>query len=480
MEKLNKKEFLTWYNLVLQNGGNLNYFLFLEVIDNRYPLKGFFVFRPVGLFMHNQIMNYLEKEWEKQDTQKAQFPLLIPFHIFSKHKQFCIDFENQSYWITKTGMIDLKEKLSLKPSSETSIYDMFSLWIHTYKDIPFKIHQTCTVYRHEVMGSLPLIRSREIYWNEVHTCHETKEDALENIEVAWKTYLNLLNNILGVYGLRLQRPKWKTFPGAEYTEIYDVILPNQKCLQICAVHNLDRNYSKTFQIKYQNKKEETCFPYMTCYGMSTRALAACISIHGDDRGMVLPPYIARWQVVIIPIVKKDSKSEEINEKAKKLKEILSKSYRVFLDDSLDKRPGEKYYEHELKGTPIRIEIGPKDLENDTVAICKRDTFKKNVISFNKVLEEVDISIKEIENNLHKKDVPIEEFKSISDIKQVKGFVKVPYQIPLDDHQGRKDDQIIQDKLNAEIRGYSTEKIKGEICFLKGEKADVWAYLAIPF
>lgn len=480
MEKLHKKDFSNWYNSILQNAGNLLN-LNLEIIDNRYPLKGFFVFRPIGLFMYNQIINFLEKEWDKQGIQKTHFPLLIPYHIFSKDKKFSIDFENQSYWVTKTGMLDLKEKLSLKPTSETSIYDMFSLWIHTYKDIPFKIHQTCTVYRHEVTGSIPLIRSREIYWNEVHTCHETKEDALENIEIAWKTYLTLLNDLLGVYGLRLTRPQWKTFPGANYTEVYDIIFPNQKCLQICAVHYLDNYYSKTFQIKFQNRKEEMCYPYMTCYGISTRALAACISIHGDDNGLVLPTIIQRWQIVIVPIILKDSKdSNKIFEVCKNIKYILSIKYRVIFDDS-PKRPGEKFYEYELKGVPIRIEIGPKDIENETFALCRRDTMKRKIISRKILPEEVENSLKEIDLNLHKKDFKIETYKSIDDIKEVKSFIRVPYRIPDDDQQGRKDDQILKDKFNAEIRGYSNEKMTDNLkCFIKGSDANIWAYIALPF
>lgn len=211
------------------------------------------VFKGYGFYMHNAIMGIIEQEWEKQEIEKAQFPLVIPETFLEKEKDHVKGFESECFWVTKGGLNDLEVRLALRPTSETAMYYMFNLWVRSFRDLPLKIHQTCNVFRYETKDTTPLIRVREIFWNEAHTCHETPEQALDNLEQAWSSYMYLIRDCLGVFGLRLRRPIWDKFAGAEHTDVMDSCMPSGKVLQIVGAHYLGQKFAKVFDIKFLNR-----------------------------------------------------------------------------------------------------------------------------------------------------------------------------------------------------------------------------------
>ena len=251
-------------------------------------------------------------------------------------------------------------KLALRPTSETSIYYMMKLWVKVHTDLPIKLYQIVNTFRYETKHTRPLIRLREIMtFKEAHTAHATKEEAEEQVKEAIEIYKKFFDT-LGIPYLVSKRPDWDKFPGAEYTMAFDTIFPDGRTMQIGTVHNLGQNFAKTFEIIFETPTGDKDYAYQTCYGISDRIIASIIAIHGDEKGLILPPIVAPIQVVIVPLIFK-GKEEMVMNKAKEIYNLLKDKFRVHLDDR-DIRPGRKFNDWELKWVPLRIEIGPKDIE----------------------------------------------------------------------------------------------------------------------
>lgn len=330
-----------------------------------------------------------------------------------------------------------------------------------------------------------MIRAREIHWNEAHTCHATKQDALDNLEAAWASYLYLLNDCLGVYGLRIRRPEWDKFAGAEHTDVLDCILPSGKVLQSVGAHYLGQIFSKPFDIKFTNEKTEFEHAYMTCYGVSTRMLACALSAHGDDRGLVLPSKIARYQVVIVPILMKKDREAVLEACAAYEKQFLAAGIRVFFDDS-EKTPPEKYYHWEMKGVPIRMEVGPRDLKNNQVMFVRRDGGGKTECPAADVIVRLQELLKTQDDAMFAKAKAFHEdhvttcgtLQEATDVLKSKGgFVRVPFFTT--GKEGEEGDKIIHEATGGEVRGFviGDEIEPGKICVATGRPATTWAYVA---
>lgn len=468
------QNFNEWYDHILSVG---------DIMDKRYPVKGMPIFTSYGYGIHCRIMDILEQEWHKQGIDKVQFPILIPETYLAKEADHLEGFSAEVFWATEGGSKPLDMKYALRPTSETAMYSMFSLWVRSFRDLPLKIHQTCCVYRYETKDTMPLVRAREIHWNEAHTCHSSKEDALENLENAWKSYLYLLNDCMGVYGLRIRRPEWDKFAGAEHTDVLDCVLPSGKVLQSVGAHYLGQIFSKSFDIKFLNQNNEWEHAYMTCYGVSTRMLACCIAAHGDNNGLVLPSKIAKFQIVIVPIVVKGK--DMAIEASKELKNKLNDQFRVVLDDS-DKKPGDKYFYWEMKGVPLRVEIGPRDVEKNQVCVVRRDNRKKEFVSNDNLITRLKEILEEYDEDLRQKSKAYHESKittcltmeeTIECIKTVGGFARVPFYTR--GKEGKEGDKIIHEKTGGEVRGFiPDEKIEeGLTCIATGKPATTWAYVA---
>jgi len=362
-----KQEFSEWYNELLWRA---------EIMDVRYPVKGLYVWFPYGFAIRRFVYNRLRLLLDR-DHREALFPLLIPEQEFMKEAEHIKGFEDEVYWVTHGGTTPLDVKLALRPTSETAIYPMFALWVRSHADLPLKIYQIVNTFRYETKQTRPLIRLREITsFMESHTVHATWDEAEAQVEseiaLSQEFYKSLCIPII-----ISKRPDWDKFPGADYTIAIDTIMPNGRTLQIGTVHHLGDHFSKTFSIQYEDKNGEQKIAYQTCYGISERCIAALISVHGDDKGLVLPPDVATLQSVIVPITI-GKRRDDVLAAAEKLKSDLEAAgFRVKLD-TRDMRPGAKYYWWELRGVPLRLELGPRDLDAGKAMAVKRTGEKTTI------------------------------------------------------------------------------------------------------
>ena len=364
-------EFSEWFHNILEEA---------EIIDTRYPIKGMHVWLPQGFKIRKHTLNILKAILD-EDHEEVLFPLLIPEDELAKEAIHVKGFEEEVYWVTHGGLTELNEKLALRPTSETAMYPMFSLWVRNHSDLPMKYYQVVNTFRYETKHTRPLIRVREITtFKEAHTVHATAEEAEKQVEDAVKIYKKFFD-MLGIPYSVSKRPEWDKFPGALYTVAFDTIMPDGKTLQIGTVHNLGQTFAKTFDITYETATGEHEYVYQTCYGLSDRVIASVIGIHGDKSGLCMPPDIAPYQVVIVPIIFKKG-GEEVLEFCRNLEQKLKSeaNLRVYFDDR-DIRAGKKYYEWEMRGVPLRIEIGPRDIQNKKLVTYRRDTQEKEIIDY---------------------------------------------------------------------------------------------------
>ncbi len=385
-----KSNFSEWYNELL---------LIAEIMDVRYPVKGLYVWFPFGFDVRKRTYAIIRELLDK-DHKEALFPLLIPETEFMKEAEHIKGFEDEVYWVTHGGKNELDVKLALRPTSETAIYPMYKVWVRSHADLPIKIYQIVNTFRYETKHTRPLIRLREITsFKEAHTVHATWDEAAEQVKEATRIYQEFYRR-LAIPTIVSKRPEWDKFPGADYTMAVDTLMPDNKTLQIGTAHHLGNNFAKTFDIKYEDISGEQVYAQQTCYGISERSIAALISIHGDDRGLVFPPEVAPIQVVVIPIL--FGKSDEITSACRDAADRLkAEGIRVELDES-DERPGAKYYRWEMKGVPLRVEIGPRDLKNNAAIIVRRDSGSKETVPLDNIVEEVKKRFEDIRKSMFEK------------------------------------------------------------------------------
>jgi prolyl-tRNA synthetase len=371
--------FSEWYDKVL---------LEAEIVDDRYPVKGFSVYRGWGYSIAKRIYQMLEKKLEERGHQPMQFPVVIPEDAFQKEEDHIEGFSTEVFWITHAGDNELERKLLLRPTSETAIYPMFKLWIRSHADLPLLMHQTCNVYRYETKATRPLFRGREFLWNEAHTAHVDYDDAERQVREGIEIYSEVYD-ALGLSYIRLTRPDFDKFAGADYSLAFDTWNPDGKVNQIGTVHHLGDNFAKAFNLTYEDEEGNQTTAYTTCYGMGFgRTLAATIAHHGDDNGLVLPPVVAPRQVVIVPIPFR-GREEDVNAYAEEVEAQLKKDgIRVVLDDDNRLRPGEKYYKWEMYGVPVRIEVGPREVDKRSVTLVRRDTKERSKAQFTDLVRAV--------------------------------------------------------------------------------------------
>ncbi|HDM60249.1 MAG TPA: proline--tRNA ligase, partial [Archaeoglobus veneficus] len=371
-----KENFSEWYHELIQQA---------EIMDIRYPVKGLYVWYPFGFKLRQLVYGKL-REIMDRDHDEVYFPALIPETELGKEGEHIKGFENEVYWVTHGGLTPLDVKLALRPTSETAMYPVFKLWVRSHADLPLKVYQIVNTFRYETKHTRPLIRLREITsFKEAHTVHRTFEEAEEQIRKAIGYYKEFYD-FLAIPYLVIRRPEWDKFPGAAYTIAFDTVMPDGRTMQIGTVHHLGNNFAKTFGIMFEKPDGEREFAHQTCYGISERCIAALISIHGDDLGLVLPFEVSPIQVVIIPVLYKGKEEGVLKLCGEILDRLKGYGYRVLLDDS-DERPGAKYYRWELKGVAMRIEVGPREVEENTAVISFRDERKKFKVSIGEITKE---------------------------------------------------------------------------------------------
>ena len=386
-----KKDFTRWYPYIVEAA---------DLVDKRYPIKGMDVWRPRGLKMMRLIDGLTHREMERTGHEEVRFPLLIPDHLLEKENRLVallkrareegVDpselrieddgpgFAKEVYWVRQAGENDLEVPMFLRPTSETAMYTMFPLWIRSHADLPLKTYQIVNTFRYETKQTRSFIRVREIHFFEAHTAHIDEDDATRQIEEDLAIAEAILNDLC-IPAIMTKRPVWDTFPGAWYTIAIDAIMPNGRGLQVASVHHYRDQWAKAFDITYEALDGRQAHVHQTTYGMSERLLGAVVGVHGDDDGLILPPAIAPIQIVVIPILRKgteDSVMQFIDTHVRSLREA---GLRVKVDDR-EIRPGQKYYQWELKGIPLRLEVGPRDVESNQFFAARRTGGKEAIVA----------------------------------------------------------------------------------------------------
>lgn len=403
-----------------------------ELVDVRYNVQGCIVHRPLATRIIRNLYSIWERELEDKGHEPTIFPTFIPEENFEKEREHVAGFEPEVFWVTEVGGRKLERRLALRPTSETAMYQMYSLWIRSWRDLPLKLYQSCSVFRFEPT-TRPFIRGREFLWIEAHDAFATREGAenqvKEDIEISKKVL-----HRLGIPFLLFERPSWDTFAGAEHTYACDVLMPDGRTIQVATTHFLGQNFAKPFDVKFKSESGEDNYVYQTCYGPGIwRVMAALVSVHGDDKGLIMPFEVAATQAVIIPIARKAEDGEKVVGKCKSLLESLrAKGLKVELDLT-ENTPGFKYNHWELRGVPIRIEIGPRELQEGKVTLVRRDTRQKVQVEDGNIEIEMRKMADDMLNSLREKaqqflQLRVSSADSIDETKEILdktgGYVKI--------------------------------------------------------
>ena len=347
-------------------------------------VKGFVAIRPYGYAIWENIQNYADKKFKEHGVKNVSMPVLIPESLLNKEKAHVEGFAPEVAWVTMGGGEKLEERLCIRPTSETIFSTMYSKWLNSWRDLPYLYNQWCSVLRWE-KETRPFLRSREFLWQEGHTIHETQEEAEQFTADMLEVYADLIENLLAIPVLKGRKTKKEQFAGADATYTVETLMHDGRALQGGTSHYLGQNFTKAFDIKFQNRNGESEYAYQTSWGISTRLIGAVIMAHGDNRGLKLPPYVAPIQVVIVPIAQE---KENVLEEANKLYSKLASKFRTKLDDRDNYSAGYKFNDWEMRGVPVRIEMGPRDIENEQVVLVRRDNSEKIIVKMEELEEKL--------------------------------------------------------------------------------------------
>ncbi len=371
-----------WYNEIVEKAD----------LAEHAPVKGCMIIKPYGYAIWELIQQTLDAWFKKDGVQNAYFPLFIPHSLLEKEKKHVEGFSPELALVTIGGGEELKEPLVVRPTSETIMYQTFKNWVHSYKDLPLKINQWCNVVRWEKRTYL-FLRTTEFLWQEGHTVHRDEKEAMAMVMKVLFWYRDFFEKYMAISVYVGEKSLAERFAGASRTFSIELVIPNGKALQGATSHNLGQNFSKSFDITFTNEKNESHHPYQTSWGISTRAIGGLILSQGDDNGLILPPCIAPYQVILLPIYKKEKTTDStIDLYVKKCGAILEKvGIRYQVDQNADKSIGYRMSESEIRGIPLRVEVGESEVKKNALVISRRDTLKKETVAFEQLadyLEEV--------------------------------------------------------------------------------------------
>ena len=377
------EDFAQWYTDVVKKA---------ELCDYA-SVKGCMVIKPAGYAIWENIQHELDRRFKETGVQNVYMPIFIPESLLEKEKDHVEGFAPEVAWVTHGGLEPLQERLCVRPTSETLFCDFYAKDIHSYRDLPKVYNQWCSVVRWE-KTTRPFLRSREFLWQEGHTAHATAEEAEARTIQMLNLYADFCEQVLAIPVIRGQKTDKEKFAGAEATYTIESLMHDGKALQSGTSHNFGDGFAKAFGIQYAAKDNTLQYVHQTSWGMTTRMIGAIIMVHGDNNGLVLPPRIAPTQVVIVPI---QQQKEGVRNKAFELRDVLS-NFRVMVDDS-DKSPGWKFSESEMRGIPVRVEIGPRDIENNEAVLVRRDTHEKITVSLDEIEAKVSELLDTIQNDM---------------------------------------------------------------------------------
>ena len=458
------EDFSEWYQQVVQKA---------ELADYS-TVKGCMIIRPNAYYIWQQIQDYFNKRLKSLKVKNAYFPLFIPEKFFQKEAEHAQGFKPEVAWIANTEEGD---RLAIRPTSETVIYDSYSKWIRSHKDLPLRINQWANIVRWETKATRLFIRTREFLWQEGHCVYETEKECDKETLNYLEEYEKLCKDLLALPVITGRKSEKEKFAGAHYTLSIESIMPDGKALQMGTSHNLGQGFARSFKINFLGKDGKEHMPWQNSWGISTRLIGALAMTHGDDKGLILPPKIAMNKVVLVPILFKDSQ-EKVMKKAKELEKKLKK-YDILLDDREGYSVGWKFNEWELKGVPIRLELGPKDLEKKQVVLVRRDTNQKSSVSFTQLDKVIKQTLEDIHNNLYNKAKKELESKivSIDNLADFKKAIKGNKLVKIAWCGSRDSEEEIKEKVES-VKSinmpFSQSSKKGK-CFHCNKESSYWYF-----
>ena len=455
-----EEDFAKWYTDIV---------LKAELADYA-DTKGCIAIKPYGYAIWENIQKYADAKFKKIGVQNVYFPVLIPESLLKKEKDHIEGFAPEVAWVTEGGEEKLDEKLCIRPTSETMFSTLYAKWVNSWRDLPLIYNQWCNVLRWE-KETRPFLRSREFLWQEGHTIHETAEEAEELTLKMLDIYAEVIEELLAIPVLKGKKTPKEKFAGAEATYTVETLMHDGRALQAGTSHYFGQNFTKPFDIKFQNRNGIEEYAYQTSWGISTRLIGAVIMAHGDNRGLKLPPRVAPVQVVIVPVAMHKG---GVVEKATEIYKQLKEKYRVKIDTRDNYSNGYKFNDWEMRGVPVRIEIGPRDIENDVCVLVRRDTLEKVIVKLNKFPETLEKMLEDIQQNMYQECVKrnkqrtsvamnMEEF--IQKINENQGYIKTMW-------CGEEEcENKIKEKTGAHSRCIPfTQEYLSDTCVVCGKKA----------
>ncbi len=460
------ENFSEWYSDVIQKA---------ELADLRYNVKGFIVFQPWAVMTMEHMYRYMENALQRKGHKPYWFPTVIPEGNLTKESEHLKGFTPEVFWITHGGDSKFEERLALRPTSETAFYQMFALWVRSYKQLPFKTYQRANVFRHETKATRPFLRSREFHWIETHCLFPTQEAAFNQVHEDMKTTEEVLHETFGLPFIFFERPRWDTFPGATKTFAADALMPDGKLLQLPSTHMISQEFLRAFNVKFKDNTGKELTPYSTCYGPAiSRIFGALVIVHGDDKGLRFPWSVSPVHVAFVPL------SEKAEKKAQDLAKKIDARVEV---DTRDMSPGEKFNYWELKGIPIRVDIGDKELKEKKVSVFRRDLNKKELILEKDFTSYVKKIMSTYDTNLRKQadsllEGRIKNVKTMNELKEAiesGAIVRAPFCSI--EKEGSACADKITEATGGQVRGkkLDNEKASGN-CIICGKKAHEVVYI----
>jgi len=450
------ENFSEWYTQVV---------IKTELVDYA-PVKGLIVLRPDGYSIWESIKESLDKKLKETGHRNGFLPVLIPESLLAKEKEHFEGFNPEVFWVTHSGTSEIGDRLALRPTSETLAYSLFSKWIRSWRDLPLKINFWNSALRAEIKGTKPFLRTSEFLWQEGHTVHATKDEAEKEVADILELYKKTIEEELAVPVVTGKKSEKDKFVGAVYTNTLESLMPDGKALQMGTSHFLGQNFSKPFDVKYLDENNSETFAWQTSWGVSWRLIGGMIMTHGDDKGLVLPPKVAPIQVVIIPIYYSKEDKENVLQKACKIKDSLSNNdIRVHLDDREQLTPGFKFNDWEMKGIPIRIEIGPKDIAKNQIVLARRHNQTKISLDIDGLTEKTLSELKNIQKEMFDaaKKILDERVVRVSEYQQFKKELENGKMIDCSWCGNQTCEDKIKEETGADLRVIPSDNTKAETC-----------------
>ncbi|PZM64002.1 proline--tRNA ligase [Paenibacillus dendritiformis] len=409
-----QEDFSRWYIDVIKKAELMDY----------SPVRGCIVFRPDGYEIWEHIKDELDRRFKETGHRNAYFPLFIPESFFQKEKEHVEGFNPELPWVTEAGGEQLEEKLAIRPTSETMIGHMYAKWIQSYRDLPVLINQWANVVRWE-KRTLPFLRTSEFLWQEGHTAHETEAEAREETMRMLTIYREFVEDYLAIPVIEGQKTPSEKFAGAVDTFSIEAMMKDGRAVQAGTSHYLGTNFSVAFDIQFLGRENELEYAHTTSWGVSTRLIGSLIMVHGDDRGLVLPPKVAPTQVIMIPIGPAKLRDQVVGRADELFAELKQAGIRVRMDDRSDISPGWKFNEYEMRGVPVRLEIGPRDMENGVCVLVSRVSGEKRIVEQSKLAEEVKRMLDDVHQEMYERarEFRDDHFYSVDTIDEMKALME---------------------------------------------------------